>query len=446
MKYFKVYGLWRSGSHYIEQILEDNMEGASLEVDFVSSSVYRHSFPNHNVKKWMEAGNIPVVAVRNPEAWIESLKAKRANWMNGGVGAILSVDSINKMNDYDWTGKSDNELLDYHAEFVNSWNTTDAEIVSYEEVVLDPVPFLRKFADKHGLKLKQPVKYRSNKPLGGWSGYANSKPFDNARFLDIRKKLNYNKIWKRMKVDKLPFYITNLERRTDRTTLLLSNISKYSDKLDLNIRQWGPDSKDIDSKLLKDINIKVYNKWNLKDSGNGWWDRERKKGEIGCDISHLRMWEDAYEKEHPIAIFGEDDINPTKEWLLKFKLTIDRLKAQGVDWDLIYLGRVLQPGYEDTPFDDELVKPGFSYCLHAYALSKRGIEKIIKQNFGENLINADEFIPAMCGPHPRKDIRELFNDDTFVALAYKENQGLINQIPKSESGSDTEESEDYVTP
>ena len=52
----------------------------------------------------------------------------------------------------------------------------------------------------------------------------------------------------------------------------------------------------------------------------------------------------------------------------------------------------------------------------------------------------------MCGPHPRKDIRELFNDETFVALAYKENQGLINQIPKSESGSDTEESEDYVTP
>lgn len=442
MKYFKVFGLWRSGSHYIESILEDNIKGASLEVDFISSSVFRHSLPNPTVVEWIEKGGIGIVAVRNPEAWIESLRKKRADWMSDGVGSMLSMDK--KMEDYDWTKKSDDELRMYHKQFIEAWLDTGAEIVSYEEIVLDPIPFLRRFADKNELSLQQPIKYRNNEPLGGWSGYANSKPFNNARFLDIRNNLKYEKVWKRMKLEKIPFYITNLERRNDRMQLLLDITEPERDKLDFNIKQWGPDSKDIDDKLLDDININIYPNWNIE-SDNPWWNREIKLGEIGCAISHLRMWEDAYEKGHSVAIFGEDDIKFKDDWLLKFKLTIDRLQTKDVEWDLIYLGRVLQPGYEDTPYDKELVIPSYSYCLHSYALSRSGIEKIMKIKYNNNIIPADEFIPAMCGVHPRKDIQEIFKDESFVALAYKGNECLINQLPKDTSGSDTEKSEDYVT-
>jgi glycosyl transferase family 25 len=244
---------------------------------------------------------------------------------------------------------------------------------------------------------------------------------------------------------KIPFYITNLKRRPDRKSTLLENIKPYTDLVDFNINQWGPDSKDITNKLLKDIDVKTYPHWKI-DSDNSWWNRNIKLGEVGCAVSHLRMWEHAYNKGHSFTIFGEDDIRFSDDWLLKFKLTIDRLKTLNIEWDLLYLGRVLQEGQEDKIYDKELVNPAFSYCLHSYALSREGIKKILNVNYNHNIIPVDEFIPAMYMSHPREDIRKMFNDKSFIALAYQEGKCLITQIPKSTSGSDTEDSLEYVTP
>jgi GR25 family glycosyltransferase involved in LPS biosynthesis len=157
------------------------------------------------------------------------------------------------------------------------------------------------------------------------------------------------------------------------------------------------------------------------------------------------MWQDAYDKGHPVAIFGEDDIMFSDDWLLKFKLTTDRLDCLNVEWDLLYLGRALQHGQEDIPYDKELVHPAFSYCTHAYALSRNGIRKILNMKYKDNIIPSDEFLTCMYTSHPREDIREIFNNNSFVALAYKDSECLITQIPKDVSGSDTEES-DYATP
>jgi len=244
---------------------------------------------------------------------------------------------------------------------------------------------------------------------------------------------------------KIPFYITSLNRRHDRKSNLLKSIKPYTELVEFNIEQWGPDSKDITDELLNDIDIRTYPNWKI-DSNNKFWSRNIKLGEVGCAISHLRMWEDAYDKGHSVTIFGEDDIMFNDDWLLKFKLTTNRLDSLDVEWDLLYLGRVLQHGQKDEPYDKELVYPAFSYCTHSYALSRNGIKKILNVNFKDNIIPSDEFLPCMYMPHPREDIREIFNDNSFVALSYKEGECLITQMPKNISGSDTEESEEYVTP
>ena len=454
MKYYKVFGLWRSGTHYVEALLENNIEGAVLEIDYVSSSVYRHSFPDKITKEWMDEQHIPVIVARNPTEWMKSLRAKKAKWMSGGYGGIFPLDDTegsitpatqeargskhpDRLIDYNWDEKSDGELKSYYLEFLTSWKEAGADVVSYEECMLNPRRFLWWFSDKHGLTLKNKLTYRSNKPLGGYSGYANNTAFDYARVLDIRENLNYKKVWNSYDVNKIPFYITSLERRPEKKAPILDYLLRYKNVLDVNIKQWGPDSKDIDNKLLKDINIKPYSKWKLKGSSNQWWNRELKLGEIGCAISHLRMWEDAYKKEHDFSIFTEDDLKFEKDWLVTFKNTVDKLE----EWDLIYFGRAPPIG-KDAPFNKELVKPSFSYCLHAYALSRSGLEKIMKLNYGNNIIPSDEFIPALYEQHPRKDISKLYKPiDGFKAYAYKTN--LINQ---DKTISDTEESEDYVTP
>ena len=35
----------------------------------------------------------------------------------------------------------------------------------------------------------------------------------------------------------------------------------------------------------------VYNKWKIKDSWNSWWKRDVLPGEVGCMVSHIKLWE-----------------------------------------------------------------------------------------------------------------------------------------------------------
>jgi collagen beta-1,O-galactosyltransferase len=70
-----------------------------------------------------------------------------------------------------------------------------------------------------------------------------------------------------------------------------------------------------------------------------YYKRPIKRGEIGCFLSHYRIWEEMVEKDLDRVLIFEDDIvfaeNATK--ILR-EMVEDLMKAQ-TDWDLIYLGR-----------------------------------------------------------------------------------------------------------
>ena len=147
-----------------------------------------------------------------------------------------------------------------------------------------------------------------------------------------------------------------------------------------------------------------YTGWNLKNSGNAFWDRDMTIGEFGCVISHMKTWGRCYhENVNPILILEQDFVP-----LFDLNWSIFN-EIENYDWDMILLGR--KPLAKDTEIGlNYFVKPGYSYQAHAYILSKSGLKKI-KENIKtlmNNLIPTDEFLPALYSKHPRPDIDAMY--------------------------------------
>ena len=147
-----------------------------------------------------------------------------------------------------------------------------------------------------------------------------------------------------------------------------------------------------------------YTGWNLKNSGNTFWDRDMTIGEFGCVVSHMKTWGRCYhENVNPILILEQDFVP-----LFDLNWSIFN-EIENYDWDVILLGR--KPLAKDTEIGlNYFVKPGYSYQAHAYILSKSGLKKI-KENIKtlmNSLIPTDEFLPALYSKHPRPDIDAMY--------------------------------------
>jgi len=259
---------------------------------------------------------------------------------------------------------------------------------------------------------------------------------------------NFHSRLKQMKV-----FVINLKRRPDR----LEHVRKALPPAWLTAAEFttgwpGPvDGSTITGgDTLREAGISLYDGWKLPDSNNAWWNRPLKLGEIGCSFSHLSVWRrahQAFEQDPTLkyVVVLEDDIRCDPTVPEKVERTIEQLGA----WDVLYLGRVLQQGYDDHPVTDvtagvecaegaaEVVEPGFSYCLYGYVLSRSGVQRILAADFHESIIPVDEFIPACYTMHPRRDISQLFPP---VLRAFAVEPHLVFQLTKCEGGSDTEAS------
>ena len=109
---------------------------------------------------------------------------------------------------------------------------------------------------------------------------------------------------------------------------------------------------------------------------------------------------------------------------------LDKLKKQ--NYDLFYLGRMLQDGFDgvvDTPFDNDIVKPHYSYQTHAYMLSKSGIKKLVKNHlpkYKTMLFPVDELLPALYCETPRTELNSMFVKD-INAFSLPHKQGVVEQ-------------------
>lgn len=108
-------------------------------------------------------------------------------------------------------------------------------------------------------------------------------------------------------------------------------------------------------------------------------------------------------------------------------------------WDLFYLGR--EKIEEDIGAVGRFVRPGFSYCTYAYALTPKGVHGLLAYNFQKNLMPVDEFLPATYILHPRPDVRSFIKPRL---RAYALRQPLVQEGDEVLFGSDTENSPEML--
>lgn len=147
---------------------------------------------------------------------------------------------------------------------------------------------------------------------------------------------------------------------------------------------------------------RTYQGWNLRDSGNEWWDREVLPGEAGCMVSHILVWQRMLEDGVENALILEQDFRPRRS-LRDLNFAVVRH-----NYDIATLGRWPFMFDEEVQINDQWNKPLSYYNSHAYIISRSGASKLLATDIKENLIPADEFLSACQAKHPRGDIRELF--------------------------------------
>ena len=233
-------------------------------------------------------------------------------------------------------------------------------------------------------------------------------------------------------IDKL--YIVSLDWTNEYTAEILNVVNEVGLPGDTPFEVLGINGWKLSKHHMSLMGITPYDDWNLDtgnvkvdDDENQFWHRDVTLGEIGCALSHIAIWEDAYKNGYENILVYEDDIvfKSKMDWSL-----LDKLKKQ--NYDLFYLGRMLQDGFDgvlDTPFDDDIVKPHYSYQTHAYMLSKSGIKKLVKNHlpkYKTMLFPVDELLPALYCETPRTELNSMFVKD-INAFSLPHKQGVVEQ-------------------
>ncbi len=220
-----------------------------------------------------------------------------------------------------------------------------------------------------------------------------------------------------MKIDKL--YIVSLDWDTDSVQGILNVVNQVGLPYGIPYEVLGIQGSELTKHHMSLMGVKLYDDWNLNngnvvidDSQNRFWQRDVTQGEVGCALSHISIWEDAYKNQYENILVYEDDI--------VFKDTMDWNqfdKVRTMNYDLFYLGRLIQDGFDnvvDKPIDDMICKPGYSYQTHAYMLSKKGIKKLVQNHlptYKSMLFPVDEFLPSLYCRTPRTELNNIFIKD-----------------------------------
>ena len=176
----------------------------------------------------------------------------------------------------------------------------------------------------------------------------------------------------------------------------------------------------------------AYSKWNLgEDNWNDWWKRDVLPGEIGCMVSHIKLWERIVSEGLQKTLILEDDFNPHGN--------ISLLEEPKTFYDIAYLGRwKINKDAPEVSLGGSWVEPTASYCTHAYVITLEGAKKLLNSyKIKQNIIPADEFMLATYSEHRRKDIGLLF-PPKLKAIAVAKQDFIGQSRPQEESTIETD--------
>lgn len=99
-------------------------------------------------------------------------------------------------------------------------------------------------------------------------------------------------------------------------------------------------------------------------------------GEIGCALSHYKLWKHLYTnpKLEKIIIFEDDATHLDVDF---FKKTEKVIKSAPADWDIILLGFWLFKGNFGKKVSKNMYKVNRFVLLHSYIINKKGAKKLL---------------------------------------------------------------------
>ncbi|KAK6746050.1 hypothetical protein RB195_012271 [Necator americanus] len=194
----------------------------------------------------------------------------------------------------------------------------------------------------------------------------------------------------RWDVDKI--YMINLNRRPERR----AKMEKIFQILGVDATHWeATDGQDLPDNFVYEL---------LPGYLDPFHNRPMKAGEIGCFLSHYRIWQDVVRLGLSRVIVFEDDLRFADDGLERIREVLEDLDGSKMEWDLIYLGRKKQADQEElwVPLHRHLSTVGYSYWTLGYILSNEGAHRLIDAKPLEVLLPVDEYLPIMFDKHPNK--------------------------------------------
>ncbi|KAK2510835.1 hypothetical protein Q9233_017425 [Columba guinea] len=190
-------------------------------------------------------------------------------------------------------------------------------------------------------------------------------------------------------------FLINLPRRADRRARMLRTLHEQEIAAKL--------VEAVDGRALNSSQVEALGVRMLPGYRDPYHGRPLTRGELGCFLSHHRVWQEIATRGLSRSLVFEDDLR--FEIFFKRRLTtlMRELEAAALPWDLIYIGRKrLQAERPERPVPGvrNLVEAGYSYWTLGYALSLRGARKLLAARPLGKMLPVDEFLPVMFDKHP----------------------------------------------
>ncbi|XP_041344138.1 procollagen galactosyltransferase 1-like isoform X1 [Pyrgilauda ruficollis] len=223
-------------------------------------------------------------------------------------------------------------------------------------------------------------------------------------------------VWVPPKVlDKLGFdevFLINLRRRSGRRARMLRSLHALGVSPRL--------VEAVDGRALNRSQVEALGVRMLLGYRDPFHGRPLTHGEVGCFLSHFRVWQEISARGLQRSLVFEDDLR--FEVFFRSRLTelMEQLDEAAIDWDLIYLGRKrLEPERSErgVPGVRQLLRPGYSYWSLGYALSLRGARKLLAAEPLGKMIPVDEFLPLMFDRHPSPEYSRHFSRRDLLAFS-----------------------------
>jgi GR25 family glycosyltransferase involved in LPS biosynthesis len=215
-------------------------------------------------------------------------------------------------------------------------------------------------------------------------------------------------------------YVINLKHRVDKLNDFKEEIKKcFTDYNPKSDEEWeiiklfenftlieGVNGKECADDLIKDGSVKI-----LENYRDPYYGRYITKGEIGCTLGHIKVWNNMVTNQVKRGLILEDDV-VFKDGFIK-----DLIEYMGqlnkLDWEFVYFGRKPMRKNEEH-IDENICKAKFSWWTLSYGMTLSCAKKFISSNVINNILPSDEFIPIMFNGHENTEWCASFKDSEKV--------------------------------